>query len=174
MSELDPTELMAEAEKEAAGKPPRRARGAKNVHGLTEMEEMFCAHYLKTKDEVAALKAAGYSIPGPSFLKWRIKKLMDKPAIALRLKEIQDLASVDVAMTREIFHQKLLMVYQKALEESSFKDANGAMEILGKSLGYFIDQKQTLNINANMDGVSSAERRDKLMKLAKTVGLTLG
>jgi phage terminase small subunit len=171
---IDSIALMEEAEKEAEGKPARRVRGAKNVHGLTEIEEIFCAHYLKTQDGVAAMKAAGYAIPGPSFVKWKLQKLLDKPAIRIRLKEKQELASVDVQLTREIFHKKLLQVYDRALEDGKYKEANESMDILGKALGYFVEQRQNLNINANMEGISKGDRLERLTKLAQVVGIKLG
>lgn len=171
--ELDEKELMEEAEKEAAGLPAKRIRGAKNVHGLTEMEETFAIHYAKTRDGVAALKAAGYTTPKGTFLKWKIKQMLEKPAIAHRVNEINNIAAVDVAMTREIFHKKLLMAHQKALEAGEYKAANEALELVGKSLGYFVEQKAQVNINANMDGVSMDERLKRMQEIAARVGLNL-
>lgn len=170
---IDAKELMEEAEKEAEGLPAKRLRGAKNVHGLTEMEESFCLHYAKSQDGPAALKAAGYTLPKGTFLKWKIKQMLEKPAIAHRIREINNIASVDVAVTREIFHKKILMVYQKALESGEFKDANQAMELIGKSLGYFVEQKAQVNINANMDGTPVEERLKRISELAGRVGINI-
>lgn len=165
---------MAQAEEEAVGLPAKRKRGASTVHGLTEMEESFALHYAKTQDGTAALRAAGYTVPKSSFLKWKIQSMLKKPAIAHRIREINNIAAVDVAVTRELFHKKLLMVYQQALDAQDFKGANAAMELIGKSLGYFVEQKAQVNINANMDGKPKDERMKHLVELAKRVGLPVG
>jgi hypothetical protein len=172
-SELLESPLMAEAENEAKGLPAKRPRGNRNVHGLTEMEESFALHFAKSRDGVAALKAAGYTTPKGTFLNWKVKQMLEKPAIAHRIREINNIAAVDIAVTREIFHQKILMVYQKALEDGDYKAANAAMELIGKSLNYFVEQKANLNISANMTGTSSEDRLKNLTELAAKVGLTL-
>lgn len=164
-------ELMKEAEEEAQGIPAKRSRGGKNVHGLTEMEESFCIHYAKTKDGKKAMREAGYSLGSGNFWTYKVKKILDRPAIQKRLSEIQTLAAVDVNVTRDIFHQKILAIYERAMADGEYRAANSALELLGKSLAFFTETKQNLNINADLSKVDPNKRLEGLRSLMSAIGI---
>lgn len=165
-------ELVKEADAEAQGVPARRKRGGKNVHGLTEMEESFCAHYAKTKNMKESLVQAGYSIGGGGFWTSKGKVLLEKPRIQKRIEEIQALAAVDIGMSREIFHKKILDIYDGAMQAGEFKDANMAMRLLGEALNYFEEPvKKNLNISANLTHLPPEKRLEGLKKLASALGM---
>lgn len=168
---VDEKELMREAEKEAVGLPAKRKRGGKNVHGLTEMEESFCAHYAKTRNGKESMREAGYSLGAGNFWSYRLKKMLARPAIQKRLEEINTLAAMDVHVTRDIFHQKILAIYERAMAEGEYRAANAAMELLGKSLSFFTETKQNLNINANLSQVDPEKRLAGLKSLMNAIGL---
>lgn len=169
--EVDEKELMKEAEEEAEGIPPKRKRGGKNVHGLTEMEEAFCMHYSKTRDGRKSMREAGYSLGSGNFWTYRLKKMLNRPAIQKRLSEINTLAAVDVQVTRDIFHNKILAIYERAMADGEYRAANAAMELLGKSLAFFTETKQNLNINANLSQVDPAKRLEGLKSLISALGI---
>lgn len=165
-------ELAKEADQEAQGLPAKRRRGGKNVHGLTEMEEAFCAHYAKTKNMKASLMEAGYSIGNGGFWTSKGKVLLEKPRIQKRIEEIQALAAVDIGMSREIFHRKILDIYDGAMGAGEFKDANMAMRLLGEALNYFEEPvKKNLNISANLNQLPPEKRLEGLRKLASALGM---
>lgn len=168
---VDEKELMEEAEEEAQGIPAKRSRGGKNVHGLTEMEEAFCINYAKTRDGKKAMREAGYSLGSGNFWTYKAKRILSKPAIQKRISEINTLAAVDVQVTRDIFHQKILNIYERAMADGEYRAANAAMELLGKSLAFFTETKQNLNINADLSKVDPAKRLEGLKSLMSAIGL---
>lgn len=170
--ELLEKELMKEADEEAKGKGRLRLRGGVNIHGLNEMEEAFCMSYAKHRSGKKALSDAGYAMPAGNFYSQKVKSILDRPRIQKRIKEIQELAAIDVPMSRNIFHHKIMTIYEQALASQEFQAANRAMELLGKSLNYFEEPiKKNLNISANMSSLPPEQRLENLRRLASALGM---
>ena len=68
----------------------------------------------------------------------------------------------------------LLDNHKRAMEAGDFKAGNEALQLIGKSMGYLIDQRQTLNVTANMNKPMAPEdQRERIERLAALAGMPL-
>lgn len=138
---------------------------------LTERMDKFCHQFLLHGDPVKAMLEAGYERP-PEVLHLEAKNMLENPRIKKRLEELNERAADRIDMTRDRYHKKLLETYEAAMDDSDYAGANRAMELLGKSLGYFVEQKMVLGVNASLN-LSKEERLKRISHLAKIVGVEL-
>jgi len=107
--------------------------------GLTPRQEKFCLEYMKTGDPEHAFKVAGYK---SKRLRAAANRLFEKPLIQIRLNEIREQALKDIKVNAEKVIDRILEVYDAAMQESDYTNANRAMESVGKHLGMFVDRSE--------------------------------
>lgn len=136
---------------------------------LSPEEEVFCREYLLHGNATQAIKATGYAGRNPSVIgsSWLRKARIQKKLSRLKTR---DEAQAD--MTRDIYLAMLKDTYQKAMADGDYSGANRAMELIGKHLGYLVDQKAVFTTTKRLD--SPTEMEAEVQRLAKIAGVTLG
>lgn len=114
--------------------------------GLTVMQENFCRWFVLTGDPTTAYVKAGYSTHTSdgeidTQTRFRGQKLANSRRIIRRCEEIRQAMDKELSefkkVTAEKIVDRLYTVFENALNEGKFSDANRALELLGKHLGMF-------------------------------------
>ncbi len=158
-----------EAKREVEIMSPLRAYRESQKMNLTKQEEIFCKEYSVHKDIKKAVVAAGYTgnHPGEIGRRW-----FQRSRIQRRINTLLERDQFRADLTREKYHQKLQDIYDKAMGDGDYSGANRAMELLGKSLGFFVEQKAILNVTSKLQG-DKAQEVEEVKRLAKIAGVTL-
>jgi phage terminase small subunit len=135
--------------------------------GLTPMQEKFCLEYMRTGDPEEAYKKAGYK---SRHLKPAVKRMLVHPLIQLRLEEIREQALKDIKVNAEKVIDKILEVYDSAMSESDYTNANRAMESIGKHLGMFVDRSEQQVTQLTKGDEPETVKKD-IYRLAEVIGL---
>jgi hypothetical protein len=96
---------------------------------------------------------------------------LERPRIEKRLRTLLERDQFRADLTREIYHKKLQDIYDKAMGDGDYAGANRAMELLGKSLGFFVEQKAVLNVTSRLQG-DKAQEVEEVKRLAKIAGVS--
>jgi len=134
--------------------------------GLTPRQEKFCLEYMKTGDPEHAFKVAGYK---SKRLKAGANRLFEKPLIQIRLNEIREQALKDIKVNAEKVIDRILEVYDAAMQESDYTNANRAMESVGKHLGMFVDRSEQ-KVTQLTKGDEPEEVKRDIHRLAEVIG----
>lgn len=134
--------------------------------GLTPRQEKFCLEYMKTGDPEHAFKVAGYK---SKRLKAAANRLFEKPLIQIRLNEIREQALKDIKVNAEKVIDRILEVYDAAMQESDYTNANRAMESVGKHLGMFVDRSEQ-KVTQLTKGDEPEEVKRDIHRLAEVIG----
>ena len=134
--------------------------------GLTPRQEKFCLEYMKTGDPEHAFKASGYK---SKRLKAGANRLFEKPLIQIRLNEIREQALKDIKVNAEKVIDRILEVYDAAMQESDYTNANRAMESVGKHLGMFVDRSEQKVTQLTKGDEPEDVKRD-IHRLAEVIG----
>jgi hypothetical protein len=162
---IDP-ELMAEAKKRAAI-TKRQVRRPNRV--LKPEEHVFVKEFMAGSSLADCARAAGYDGERPESL---ARKWLERPVIQKKLDEMRRRDEANAQFSRDIYLDMLKDTYQKAMSDGDYSGANRAAELLGKALGYFVDQKAVLSVTAKMPE-DSAGRIAEVQRLAKIAGVKL-
>ena len=137
---------------------------------LTSSEEAFCRAYADDPDPGRAW-VEGCGDKGSSFANEEAgKRMLTSRRVKARVAQLTILPPDAENMTRGAYHQRITATYEAAMADGDYAAANKAMELLGKSLGHLIDQKQTLNISASLGGDDTA-KKEAIQKLLKITGV---
>lgn len=162
-------DLMLEAQRKAATISHEEvSRHAQVIKELTPEEEMFCREFAVTKDRRKAMEAAGYKGKNPSMTAAR---WLAKPRIRNRLQSIVERKEARVDISKEIYLNMLQETYDRAMADGDYAGANRASELLGKALGYFVEQKAVLNVSARMPE-DRTQQIEEVKRLAKIAGVS--
>lgn len=138
---------------------------------LTPEEEIFCREYLEHGNATQAVKAAGYTGRNPSVIgsNW-----LHKPRVQKKLSRLKTRDEMEADMTRDIYLKMLKDTYEKAMADGDYGGANKAMELIGKHLGYLVDQKAVFTATKKLDDGEKGQMEAEVQRLAKIAGVTLG
>lgn len=123
----------------------------------------------------AAYCAAGYT--GNT---GNASRLHGKPEIIERVRQLKNVAqnirnrsSLGVALTTGWVTEQLIgvVIEAKAQGKPDLAGANKALHLLGLELGMFVERKET-GIPGQFQGLSMASKRDRLINIAKQLGLS--
>jgi tRNA A-37 threonylcarbamoyl transferase component Bud32 len=138
---------------------------------VNHKEELFAHWYVKTGSISEAYIEAGYvreDLP-EAIKKKRMKsaprRLFNKPAVQLRIKELMEADAQRLALTPENIADRFMKIYDRALETEDLSAANTALENVGKYLGMFIDKKMVLTKNISETPKNVEELDDKIGQL---------
>ena len=134
--------------------------------GLTPRQEKFCLEYMKTGDSEQAFKVSGYK---SRYLKAGANRLLEKPLIQIRINEIREQALKDIKVNAEKVIDKIIEVYDAAMQESDYTNANRAMESIGKHLGMFVDRSEQ-KVTQLTKGEEPEEVKKDIHRLAEVIG----
>ena len=130
-------EMLERAEKSPNFKP------GNFIAGMAPKQEKFCMEYIATGDSLTAYKAAGYA-PGRSHsdTRRRASTLLKKPKIEQRINDLREVALDRMAWSADHVLQRLDEVYQHALSNGDYTNANRSVENVAKHLGMFVDRSE--------------------------------
>jgi phage terminase small subunit len=154
---------------EVAQLPAKELRRIHYEEGITPEEEVFCREYLGTMDLKKAITAAGYTGRHPTVT---ARRWLNKPKVKERMQQMQKRDEIRADVTRDKYHQMLIETYDRAMADGDYSGANRAAELLGKSMGYFVEQKAILNVTSRVEGDKSAKVAE-IQRLARIAGVKL-
>ena len=135
---------------------------------LSPEEEIFCREYLLSGNATKAVQAAGYQGKHATIIgsRW-----LHRPRIQKKLGRMRTRDEAKADLTRDLYLDMLKDTYQKAMGDGDYSGANRAMELIGKALGYLVDQKAVLSVSKKIDPEHASSEAKRLAKIA---GVTLG
>lgn len=142
------------------------------IAGMAPKQEKFCMEYIATGDSLIAYKAEGYA-PGKnhSDTRRRASTLLKKPKIEQRINDLREVAIDRMAWSADHVLQRLDEVYQHALQNGDYTNANRSVENVAKHLGMFVDRsEQKIKMGALGDSDSSEEVKKDIERLADIAG----
>ena len=156
--------------------PPQRLKlftRSQLVGGLSPRQEKFCMEYMATGDIVHAYKEAGYAL-GKNDSKTRQRAwatLHTNKKIKKRLENLREEALRRMAWNADKVLEKVSKVYEQAMDDSDFTNANRSMETIARHLGMFIDKSEQKIKMSNFAETDSEEKMEEDIKnLADVVG----
>lgn len=130
--------------------------------------------YVESGDGDRAYLRAGYDRPKKGYLSLKVKSLLDKPKVQDRLAMLALAKGRGKSVSKEVFLDMVMKNYELAQENGDFSAANKSLEILGKSMGYVIDQRQTLQVTASMNKpLATEDQSERIQRLAELAGIRL-
>lgn len=167
MTDIDEN-VMAQAQAQAASIPNPLKR-YKATRPLNPREEIFVREYSVTGDPSKSIVAAGYTGRHASVMgnKW-----LKRPRIQKKLADMARADEIKVDLTRDLYLNMLKDTYNRAMGDGDYAGANKAAELLGKALGYFVEQKAVLNVSSRIPE-DQAARITEIQRLAKIAGVKL-
>jgi hypothetical protein len=128
----------------------RMSRAQRSRH-LTIRQERFIKAYALTGNGSASARAAGYK-PGPRVGQIAVENLQ-KPAIVSALK--RELARIELKISPERVQRRLDEISHEAQAAGQFGPAVRCEELLGRSIGMFIDRSLQLTGQLNDSHVTA-------------------
>ena len=149
-------EMLERAEKAPNFKP------GNFIAGMSPKQEKFCMEYIATGDSLTAYKAAGYA-PGRNHADTRRRAgtLLKKPKIEQRIDDLREVALDRMAWSADHVLQRLDEVYQHALSNGDYTNANRSVENVAKHLGMFVDRSEQ---RIKMGSLGDSDEKDKVQK----------
>ena len=147
---------------------------ARVVGGLTPKQDKFCTEYISTKDLVHSYTVAGYATGGSK--KETLKRAKNlyymNPKVRKRVEHLKEESLRRMSWSSEKVLEKVSSVYENAMGENDFTNANRSMETIARHLGMFIEKSEQ---KIKMSGFSDDDEEEKLNKdinkLADMIGL---
>lgn len=168
----DGPELKSEKPQTTKAEDSRSLR--RNRWGLTDREEAFCLLYVEDGDAEKAYLRAGYDRPKKGYLSMKVKMMLDRPKVRDRLAMLALAKGRGKSVSKEVFLDMVMKNYELAQENGDFAAANKSLEIMGKSMGYVIDQRQTLQVTASMNKpIAVEDQAERIQRLAELAGMRL-
>jgi phage terminase small subunit len=144
------------------------------IAGMSPKQEKFCMEYIATGDSLTAYKASGYA-PGKnhSDTRRRAGTLLKNPKIEQRINDLREVALDRMAWSADHVLQRLDEVYQHALSNGDYTNANRSVENVAKHLGMFVERtEQKIKMGALGSGTDEQEDVQKdIERLANIAGL---
>ncbi len=166
----DEKELMLKAKERAASLDHTEiVRYASIMKTLTPEEEIFCKEFAATGDRRKAIVASGYD---GKYASNTAARWLAKGRIQDRLNQLRSKVEARLDISKEIYLQMLQETYERAMADGDYAGANRAAELMGKSLGYLVEQKAILNVKTKIPEDRS-QRVAEVQRLAKIAGVTL-
>jgi len=137
----------------------QRQSRAQRFRHLTIKQEKFIKAYARTGNGTQSARLAGYSDSSDGVLKQQAVENLRKPAVKQALK--QELARVELDITPERVKRRLDQISHSAEAAGQFGPAVRAEELLGKSIGMWIDR------SLQLQGVLKDEHVAALLELAR-------
>jgi phage terminase small subunit len=159
-------EMLERAEKAPNFKP------GNFIAGMSPKQEKFCMEYIATGDSLTAYKAAGYA-PGKSHsdTRRRASTLLKKPKIEQRINDLREVALDRMAWSADHVLQRLDEVYQHALSNGDYTNANRSVENVAKHLGMFVDRsEQRIKMGSLGDSDEKEKVQNDIERLAEIAG----
>ena len=128
----------------------RMSRAQRSRH-LTIKQERFIKAYALTGNGSASARAAGYK-PGPRVGQIAVENLQ-KPAVVSALK--RELARIELQISPDRVKRRLDEISHASQEAGQFGPAVRAEELLGKSIGMWIDRSLQLTGQLNDSHISA-------------------
>lgn len=157
--------------------PPQRLQlftRSQLVGGLSPRQEKFCMEYMATGDIVHAYKVAGYA-QGKTEPKTRQRAwatLHTNKKIKKRLENLREEALRRMAWNADKVLEKVSSVYENAMEENDFTNANRSMETIARHLGMFVEKSEQKIKMSNFSDQDPEEKiSNDIKNLADMVGL---
>jgi len=156
--------------------PPQRLKlftRSQLVGGLSPRQEKFCMEYMATGDIVHAYKQAGYA-PGKTDSKTRQRAwatLHTNKKIKKRLENLREEALRRMAWNADKVLERVSSVYENAMSENDFTNANRSMETIARHLGMFVDKSEQ---KVKLSHFSDSDSEDKIEKDIESLADTLG
>ena len=171
-----PDETYRRKQEKMLENPPQRLKlftRSQLVGGLSPRQEKFCMEYMATGDIVHAYKAAGYAL-GKNESKTRQRAwatLHTNKKIKKRLENLREEALRRMAWNADKVLEKVSKVYEQAMDDSDFTNANRSMETIARHLGMFIDKSEQKIKMSNFSETDSEKKMEEDIKnLADMVG----
>jgi phage terminase small subunit len=142
------------------------------IAGMSPKQEKFCMEYIATGDSLTAYKAAGYA-PGKnhSDTRRRAGTLLKKPKIEQRINDLREVALDRMAWSADHVLQRLDEVYQHALSNGDYTNANRSVENVAKHLGMFVERsEQRIKMGALGDSDEKEKVQNDISRLAEIAG----
>ena len=142
------------------------------IAGMSPKQEKFCMEYIATGDSLTAYKAAGYA-PGKnhSDTRRRASTLLKQPKIEQRINDLREVALDRMAWSADHVLQRLDDVYQHALSNGDYTNANRSIENVAKHLGMFVDRsEQKIKVGSLGDSNDSDAVKKDIERLAEIAG----
>tara|TARA_Y100001963_G_scaffold58602_1_gene81987 strand:- start:3814 stop:4530 length:717 start_codon:yes stop_codon:yes gene_type:complete len=142
------------------------------IAGMSPKQEKFCMEYIATGDSLTAYKAAGYA-PGKnhSDTRRRASTLLKQPKIEQRINDLREVALDRMAWSADHVLQRLDDVYQHALSNGDYTNANRSIENVAKHLGMFVDRsEQKIKMGSLGDSNDSDAVKKDIERLAEIAG----
>ena len=142
------------------------------IAGMSPKQEKFCMEYIATGDSLTAYKAAGYA-PGKnhSDTRRRASTLLKQPKIEQRINDLREIALDRMAWSADHVLQRLDDVYQHALSNGDYTNANRSIENVAKHLGMFVDRsEQKIKMGSLGDSNDSDAVKKDIERLAEIAG----
>jgi hypothetical protein len=135
---------------------------------LSPEEELFCREYLLHGNATQAIKATGYEGRNPSVIgsNW-----LKRPRIQKKLARLKTRDEAQADMTRDIYLAMLKDTYQRAMADGDYSGANRAIELIGKHLGYLVDQKAVFTATKKIENPEAMQA--EVQRLARIAGVPL-
>ena len=132
--------------------------------GITAMQNAFVWHYTEGAcSQTEAARRAGFEFPSSAASKMLNGKTFPKVTKAVRLK--QEELREKYAITPQKTGTMLWKIAETAFEDGHHNAAVSAIKELNQLAGLNISRSQNLNINANIDSMSSEDIKDRLAKI---------
>ena len=132
--------------------------------GITKMQNAFVWHYTEGScGQTEAARRAGVEFPSSAANKMLNGKSYPKVTKAVRLK--QEELREKYAITPQKTGTMLWKIAETAFEDGHHNAAVSAIKELNQLAGLNISRSQNLNINANIDSMSSEDIKDRLSKI---------
>jgi len=159
--------------------PPQRLKlftRSQLIGGLSPRQEKFCMEYMATGDILHAYKASGYAL-GKNDSKSRQRAwatLHTNKKIKKRLENLREEALRRMAWNADKVLEKVSSVFENAMSENDFTNANRSMETIARHLGMFIEKsEQRVKLSHFSDEDSEDKMEKDIASLADAVGLTV-
>ena len=132
--------------------------------GITAMQNAFVWHYTEGAcSQTEAARRAGFEFPSSAANKMLNGKTFPKVTKAVMIK--QDELREKYAITPQKTGTMLWKIAETAFEDGHHNAAVAAIKELNQLAGLNISRSQNLNINANIDSMSSEDIKERLSKL---------
>ena len=150
------------------------AKRSRVVGGMTAKQEKFAMECVATGNLVHAYLAAGYSQMKTDKLTLQAAKNLfyNNKKIKRRIEHLKEEALRRMSWNAEKVLEKVAAVYEQAMTEQDFTNANRSMETIARHLGMFVDKSEQ---KIKMSHFADSDTEEKISKdiedLADMVGL---
>jgi len=132
--------------------------------GLTEMQAAFVWHYTEGScGQTEAARRAGFSFPAASASKMLNGR--HQPQVTRAIRIAQEELREKYAITPQKTGTMLWKIAEESFASGHFNASVSAIKELNQLAGLNIQRSQSLNINANIDGMNKADIKQRLGEL---------